>query len=185
MFNFPKSVLQPGDVICEGYYPELSENYYHHYFNQVKEAKASSVVEIGVRAGYSAYAMLLANPSMRYLGLDINSPNEFGFHDGAFEYAQSMLRKEFPKAKLKFKVQDTQKLDKLPGKFDLAHIDGDHSFTGCLHDLYLCENYVKVILVDDYDFVPSVRTAVDQFIAERGFKSKYIKNFRGMMVIWT
>lgn len=185
MFKFPISIIQPGDTVCEGYYPELSENYYHHYFDQIKRFKVKSVVEIGVRAGYSAYAMLSANPKMIYSGYDIDLPNEYGFHDGAFAYAKAMLESEFPKANLSFKVQNSQELSSLPRHFDLAHIDGDHSLHGCTHDLRLCYGTVNIILVDDYDFVPEVRTAVDQFIAMFKLKHEHIKNFRGMMVIWT
>lgn len=185
MFKFPKSILQPGDEVCEGYYPELSENYYHHYFDQIKKFNVKSVVEIGVRAGYSAYAMLSANPTMKYVGYDIDSDNEYGFHSGAFQFASAMLKSEFPKADLQFFVQDSQKLTKIPGNFDLAHVDGDHSFGGCTHDLWICSKAAKILLVDDYDFVPEVRDAVDRFVEAHRFKHEYIKNFRGMMVVHT
>lgn len=46
-----------------------------------------------------------------------------------------------------------------------AHVDGDHSFAGCLHDLNLVANSA-VILVDDCDN-PEVKRAVDTFLRER------------------
>jgi predicted O-methyltransferase YrrM len=183
MFEFPRAILAPGDEVCGSIFADLVD-YYHYYYDQIKRFDASSVVEIGVRAGYSAYAMLSANPKMHYVGYDIDTPNSHGFGQGMFAYAQEMLRREFPQADLQFKCQDTQKLSKLDEEFHLASIDGDHSDAGCTHDLELCFKAATILLVDDYDFLTEVGSAVNRFIKAHDLRHEYVKNFRGMMIIY-
>lgn len=184
-FEFDQNVIPNWDNVGINLHQELNKNYYHHYFDIIKKFNVKSVVEIGVRGGYTAYAMLSANPKMKFLGYDIDKPNPYGYVPNLFDYAKNMLPERFPEANIELLKMDTQKLKTLPGKFDLAHIDGEHSFEGCLHDLKLCTPHVRIILADDYDYVTSIRKAVDTFLQETGFSSEYLATYRGHMLIFT
>ncbi len=70
--------------------------------------------------------------------------------------------------------------------YDLAHVDGDHSFAGCLHDLELVECLgCPWILVDDIDYLPPVRHAVELFLGRTGYRHVYLPSFRGDCLIRT
>jgi len=184
-FVIPREVFAPDDAGCLAMYEDLSQREYPVYYDLVKRFDVKSVVEIGVRSGYSLYAMLSANPTMSVLGFDIDVPNQYGYQAGMFDYAKEMLPKWFPEAKITLRTADTWKMNMFGRKrqFDLAHIDGDHSAGGVHHDLVLCAGHAKVLVADDYDFLPTVREAVDQFLQETGLKGEYISSFRGHMVI--
>jgi hypothetical protein len=123
------------------------------------------IVEIGVRAGYSAFAMLSAAPSASWLGIDVRLPN-YNFADFDAESRRVLAR--FPG--VEFLQADSTKMDLLPEEFqgaDVIHIDGDHSERGCRSDLELAQRSgVRWALVDDVDFLPAVRRAVVSFVVE-------------------
>jgi hypothetical protein len=138
-----------------------------------------SICEIGVRAGYSAFAFLSAAPQAEYLGLDIDG-TDHGGERGFFDYARGVLagfRATLTRA-------DTQQLDRLPGRYDLVHVDGDHTQAGCRHDLELACRAAPHVLVDDCDFIPEVRRACDEFaVAHPELSVEYIDDgARGSLV---
>lgn len=193
-WHYPEWAWFPGDganppdpATVQG----IKEDWLHHYYGYVKEFKIKSVFEIGVRAGYSAFAMFSANPRIFYRGVDINMGVHGGF-SGSVYFALGLLKYHFPDASIQIRIADSQQikfLDTLApsktGRFDLAHIDGDHSYAGALHDLELCLPYSKIMVVDDYDFDLEVRQAVDDFLRlNRELRSEYRKNFRGHMLIF-
>jgi predicted O-methyltransferase YrrM len=122
-----------------------------------------SIVEIGVRAGYSAFAFLCAVPEAHYLGIDADR-GEWGGQEGFFEYAQTTTLREFDN--VEFMRTSSLDLHSLPEEYDFAHIDGDHSYTGAWHDLNLCASCSQVMMVDDYDMIFSVRAAVDHWLVQ-------------------
>lgn len=137
------------------------------------ELKPKSIVEIGVRAGYSAAAFLAACPMATFLGLDADNGRDGG-EVGYSLWTQEMLEDRFPQAKVAVLRCDTQQEDwvsslatrdsQLATSFDLAHVDGDHSYAGCLKDLAQSARVAKAILVDDVDFIPDVERAVCRFL---------------------
>lgn len=133
----------------------------------VKRIQPSRIVEIGVRAGYSAFAMLSAAPDARWLGIDVRLPN-YNFADFDAESRRVLAR--FPG--VEFMQADSLNMDELPAPFrgaDIIHIDGDHSERGCRSDLELAERSgVRWALVDDVDLLPAVRRAVVAFTKARG-----------------
>lgn len=160
---------------------EQAELYYRiKYRIAAQLPPITSIVEIGVRAGYSAYAFLAAQPQARYMGIDADQ-GEWGGEAGYFDRARTVLQG----FAVDFLRADSQRLRALPADYDFAHIDGDHSYLGTLHDLNLCAASCPFLLVDDYDFISTVRAAVNEFIVRNRWGYHYVPDhgFRGNMVL--
>lgn len=125
-----------------------------------------SLLEIGVRAGYSAFSFLTAAPQARYLGIDNNSDTHGGF-TGSLAHARRLLE---PFAATVQELSSTawaQSWGGDPPHFDVVHIDGDHSAAGCVADLRWVEHCrPRVIVVDDFLGIEGVRSACAQFVAD-------------------
>jgi len=142
------------------YLPSL-ETYFRCLFRTVRELNPRSIVEIGVRAGYSAFTMLTACPAARYLGIDLDDGSEGG-NVGASLYAAQLLAPFNAQVML----ANSHHLSRLPD-CDLAYIDGDHSEAGCRSDLEMAARSARRMLVDDYETIADVRRACDAFAADR------------------
>jgi len=143
------------------YTPAVGD-YYTMKYRIVERLGARCIVEIGVRAGYSAFAFLAAT------GLrDAAPPVYIGFDSGQvgaayLRHAASMLQRipGAPAARVELVTLDTQQVDQLPigpdvPPIDLLHVDGDHSTKGCSHDIMLgVRAGARSILVDDFDGPP-------------------------------
>ncbi len=116
------------------------------------------ILEIGVRAGYAAAAFLAACPQASYHGVDAENRQHGGL-PGAVGWARTMLARQFPGRAIRIDAPlDTRQQTPDGSGYDLAHVDGDHSFAGCLHDLELVERLGGPwILVDDIDDLPPVQ----------------------------
>jgi len=123
-----------------------------------------SIVEIGVRAGYTAAAFLAASPGASYLGFDMDSSLHGGWL-GSCKWAEQMLTEKFPASQVEVRICNTQLVDSLPtGPVDVAIVDGDHTHGGCLHDLNLAAKCnPRWILVDDVTFDAGVCRAAKDF----------------------
>ncbi len=152
---------------------------YRTLFELYSLIRPRSVIEIGVRAGYSAWTYFQTMPNGRLLGIDFdgdqNVVNTHGGFHGAYKHAKDIC------GKYDFEIQiaDTRTLTELPPS-DLVYIDGDHTTEGCYHDLCLAETSAKWIMCDDYDTLfggeQLVRIAIDKFCKERGIKGEYYDN---------
>ena len=119
----------------------------------------ASVFEIGVRVGYHASVMMCAAPFASYYGID-NDSGTYGGVRGYCRFALCLLGRY----NFQIELMDSQQLTKLLQSYDLIHIDGDHSYEGCLRDLKLCLPYVKkAIILDDYYYIAEVKKACDAF----------------------
>ena len=158
----PRDLSNPGKIIIE------PENIYHKYYkDKYRIAQCYQpvrIAELGVRYGYSAYSFLLGSDNVElYHGYDIIDGEGGAEHADAHEYA-SQLISQF---NIPFDIENvnTQEIDELIPKFDFIHVDADHSFKGCLHDLELAWHAsTKLIVVDDYDHIESVANATAIFI---------------------
>ena len=121
-------------------------DYYRLKWAIAKVLQPASILEIGVRYGYSARAFLDAAPTAHYVGLDADLP-AFGGHPGALAWAAQSL-KDF---NIELLEENTQSLIRLPGDYyDLVHIDGQQDGDGTFHDLNLALNQGRYILIDGY-----------------------------------
>jgi SAM-dependent methyltransferase len=120
--------------------------YYRLKFAIAKVLKPRTILEIGVRFGYSANAFLQAAPSAKLLGIDLDC-DEFGGQRGALDWA----RKITEKFDAEFVVADSQTMPHFPGGvYDLIHVDGQQDGVGTFHDLRRAASQARWILLDGY-----------------------------------
>jgi len=143
-----------------------------------------SIVEIGVRRGYSAFALLCAAPRASYLGLDADTCT-WGGVPGALWRARRMLLREFPQAHIEVRRVDTAAPGLVLPAADVYFVDADHSREGCARDLALCAEAVDpargaLLLVDDVLHERGVAQAVERFACERGVMPALHLTLRGL-----
>jgi len=120
--------------------------YYRMKYSLSKTINPRSILEIGVRYGYSAITFLESSPEATYLGIDNNSDN-FGGSEGAIEWAKKITGSY----KANFLIADSQQMTSFPGDFyDLIHIDGQQDGDGTIHDLELALEKGAWILLDGF-----------------------------------
>lgn len=182
--------LKPGDPFVAEFAHKMLvfKEYYDLKHRVARFIEPRSIVEIGVRAGYSAAAFLTgAYVGTRYRGYDADMIKSDGLHGGVPGYtawAAHMLHDYFPQHLIEIRQLDTQATPLgLVGVWDFGHIDGDHSEAGCYQDLCSLEAHVRWLLVDDYHFIPDVRRAVDKFLRQRGYENMTINSLRGEKLI--
>jgi predicted O-methyltransferase YrrM len=181
------TVCHPQDGSCQ------AEDFYRNSREKcemVRRFKPNKIVEIGVRLGYSAHAFLCAMPRASYTGFDIVGGRHGGTDIAGLEYPDQILKRDFPEATIRLVKQNTQETKDLGlADVDFFHVDGDHSFEGASHDMALAWKALRsggVMVVDDYDFLPRVRKAVDIFLANHRaemMNHEYIKSFRGDVIM--
>jgi len=191
-WHLPREAICPRDVKgLERWDGGLYREIYRIKHAIALELRPRSILEIGVRAGYSALAFLAASPKAKYVGLDA----ENGQHGGAggpwTPWAVELLRPYDATVR----VVDTQTIGSLAewdmtlfggGSFDLVHVDADHSKAGCMHDMGLAFGVLApggAVLVDDYHFLGGVRRAVDAFAEARGLDLEVRRSPRGEAIL--
>lgn len=155
-------MFMPGDPFVSRLPMKKQKEVYLEKYSFFCLCKPKKVVEIGVRAGYSAYILFQACPEVRYIGIDCNDRG----NAGGVEY-MNWAKKLLGPYKAEIRIQNSQEIESLDiSGVDFVHVDGDHSYAATLHDLGLalgviqCRGYV---LVDDYFYISSVRKAVNSF----------------------
>ena len=133
----------------------VTERHYIAKAEVIASFKPDTAIEIGTRCGYSLLAFHTARPGTRWLVID-------GGMDDDSEQCLAHWRRVIGRYQIPADliVANSHGIRRLPAQ-DFAHVDGDHSFTGCYADLNLVAD-CKVILADDYDNA-EVAAAVDQF----------------------
>src|SRR5262245_7942394 len=105
---------------CEGLSPEQVRRQYLCKHDLALALQPRSILEVGVRAGYSAAAFLAAVPTAAYLGLD-SGGDAHGGVPGFPLWARDMLRQRFPHASVTITLLDTQaEADSITDLFDLV-----------------------------------------------------------------
>jgi hypothetical protein len=174
--------LQPDDPWLATEAPDLVRRIYREKYQIAALLQPRTLLEIGVRAGYSAAAFLSAVPDCTYLGLDADKAVHGGW-PGAPEKARATLKCHF-NGRADVVFVDTQQVVSLPPiSVDLVHVDGDHSYGGCLHDLQLAAGAARWILVDDLEWLPPVRAAVTAFLDQTRHRAIELPTGRGDMLI--
>jgi len=110
--------------------------------------QSKTALEIGVYMGHSQLIMLLANPTMKIVSIDI---------DGTYSSpAVQVLKKYFPESILELHIGDSVKLlESLvnigDNKWSFIHIDGDHTPSVIRKEYELVKQYTNTIVFDDID----------------------------------
>lgn len=164
-----------------------TEEYYRVKYLVAATIRPRSICEIGVKAGYSASAFLQAGTAEYYCGIDYNAGTYGGQVDYTMNYAIKTLHQYDVYVKI-YNNLDSQTINMLPcGAVDLLHVDGDHSYEGCLHDIEMgIASECKWILVDDYDDVPAVKNASLAALDKFKIKEAYYvgdHGYRGNLLI--
>jgi 2-polyprenyl-3-methyl-5-hydroxy-6-metoxy-1,4-benzoquinol methylase len=142
-FDF-RSIAYPDDPMRSAF-PEWV-NYYRLKAAIATVLQPRTILEIGVRYGYSYAAFKNGWPEAHYLGIDLDV-DSFGGTAGAIEWARAMGEA----AGDEFMIGNTQLMDRLPGDvYDLIHIDGQQDGEGTYHDLCIAISQGRWLLVDGY-----------------------------------
>jgi 2-polyprenyl-3-methyl-5-hydroxy-6-metoxy-1,4-benzoquinol methylase len=153
-------------------FPEWVD-YYRGKYAICRAVNPKSILEVGVRFGYSALAFLNAVPHARYTGID-NDSDTFGGSHGALQWA----REQLANYSAQIVVADSQKLATLPGEYyDLVHIDGQQDGDGTFHDLELGLEKAHWLLVDGYFW------SRENMLSATYFMEKYKSLIAGAYVI--
>lgn len=160
-----------------------SGNYYENYYALSSYYQPKSILEIGVRYGYSLGSMISASESIeRVTGID-NDEYIFGALDKAKENIKKYINSN---VELNFSLQDSHEIENLE-YHDIIHIDGDHSYEGKLNDLKLTINSCGIVIIDDYLEFSDVNKSTNDFISYNKdlIKNTYVldNHTRGTMII--
>ena len=187
MFDFKREIIYPKDKKSLKRFEEY-KSYYKIKYDICKEINPKLIVEIGVRAGYSAWSFLQACPGSKYIGIDANNGKHGGQggEDGSYaEWAKTILKGY----DTTFINLDTQKVNEFDFRnVDLFHIDGDHSVDGVQHDLNLAFNTISdrgVMLIDYISYIEDVKIGVYKWINKMIEKIdfEFRPSLRGEMLI--
>lgn len=134
--------------------------YYRLKYAIAQVLDPQTILEIGVRYGYSAAAFMNACPSATYTGIDLDV-DTYGGTKGAIDWARKIL----PPERSNLIVADTQKMSRLPGgHYDLIHVDGQQDEEAVYHDLEMALNQSSHALVDGYLWTEKNFRGVNEFI---------------------
>jgi SAM-dependent methyltransferase len=134
--------------------------YYRTKWAIARILQSQTILEVGVRFGYSALAFLDACPSTRYVGIDLDV-NSFGGCRGAIRWARQSTRPY----RADFMIADSQKMDRFPGRrYSLIHIDGQQDGEGTSHDLMLAIAQADYVLLDGYFWTRENFLSVSEFL---------------------
>ncbi len=187
-FEFDEKIICPQDPTADRKRIDQYKEYYKVKYDICKKQNPDYIVEIGVRAGYSAWTFLQACPDAEYVGYDANNGTHGGQGGKDGKYFQWTKKILFPYKHILFNL-DTQKVDELPPKdVGLFHVDGDHTTKGVQHDLDLAYKAISdtgLILIDDITYIDTVKKGVDKWINKMGDKitSEFVESLRGEMII--
>lgn len=126
---------------------------------------STHILEIGVYMGHSMLIMLLANPRMNITCIDIDPTYAVP--------SVNYLKRKFPKAKINLVINDSVKaLKKINKKFDIIHIDGDHTMEKIYKEILFSldksnkHNEVRLLFDDIESMMPIKRLLLKSFYTQ-------------------
>jgi spermidine synthase len=136
---------------------------YNYYFGMYKKQKllfdlvknCTSVLEIGTYMGHSLFIMLLSNPKLDIVSIDID--------DKYSVPSINVLNSNFEQNIKFIKGNSLNVLDNITEKFDLIHIDGNHDESFILEEFEKCKKNARgtyKVLFDDVISMPNVENHI-------------------------
>jgi len=153
---------------------------YPRYVEMGARLKPRSILELGAFEGYGliGFWMGAGNIVQRLDWVDNESytPDSNAHCCANLAYAAQALHRPLPRS-----IHTLSKEGFVTnGRYDLIHVDGDHTYEGALADmLWAWERKPAALLVDDYDFGTEVRYAVDEFIRMIKRPFEHVPTLRG------
>jgi predicted O-methyltransferase YrrM len=178
-FRLPWKCVYPGDRDKDFI---IVNNYYAWYYTYGKIYRPKSYMEIGVRLGYSTIAVGLGSKELTDIYLFDNNSGEYRLKEG-----EKNIKKMLPCTRIHLYLTDTQKMNTLNFKVDMAHIDGAHTREGVKHDLHLvskCINLGGWVIIDDTKWKHIHDGVCDFLIENKNFKYlEHIDSLRGNVLL--
>lgn len=148
------------------------ENYYEWYAFYASLVKPERILEIGVAYGWSAMAFLAGWPHVKEMFLVDNGL--YGIHprDAELKIMDFCIDKSWAIPDITSIMADSKKIEAFIGwrKFDLVHVDGEHSAAAVRSDILLALDHLTprgVIIVDDTTGLWNIQTEVRVLRTER------------------
>lgn len=172
-------ILPDRDKYREPTWPPI----YAALWDTVRSIHPTSIVEIGGRAGASAWVMLEACPDARVVSYDIDECDPTRICDGGYDGSAAHARLILADRPYTRVAANSLTLESIPA-CDLCYIDGEHSESACLSDMRLAEcSGARAILCDDY-CLGGVRSAVEKFMQENPHRlGRFIPSQTGLFLI--
>ncbi len=143
------------------------------------------VVELGIRAGYSTWAMHAGCSSAGFIGYDSYAPGnqgEYGHEKELRQHAEGL----YSRIGGTLIREDTQRLTRLPAA-DLYHVDAAHRFEAAYRDILLClKSTASAVTVVHDSNAATVKQAIESVMQLQLLHLKHIASDWGDAVIsWT
>ncbi|MCL4510928.1 MAG: methyltransferase domain-containing protein [Bacteroidetes bacterium] len=163
-----------------------AESYYPIYETIARSLQPQSVIEIGALQGFSLISMLKGGAAIaKLLWVD----NE-AYIEGSNLMCEQNIRwylREIGRDRRTVDIHryrsryDLLKLMQREQRYDLIHIDGEHTFEGKLQDLLICTQLKpQYLMLDDYNHLQEVRRAVQYWARSTGSEYFIIDTYRGL-----
>jgi hypothetical protein len=154
----------------------MHSNQRHHELLAELALEASTYLEVGVQDGHSLAAVVGANPAIDVVLCDTWGSEHGGTGKGSHAHIEERLNTlHHTGTRVYLDGYSRLLIPTLTQRFDLVHIDGDHSPEGCLADLRMCWPLTAVrMVVHDQILLVDVRNATFAFLPERSAEFAHI-----------
>jgi hypothetical protein len=160
-----------------------NEDHYSFYYKIFQALNPDSVLELGTCLGFSLAAAAMALPAK---DLHLSWVDDESYLPGSNELAweniwgvfKGRFEGESPFHPLRYWTSPPP-AGRVRGLYQLVHVDGDHSYDGCLKDLEYAEAVrPQIILGHDYHLEEGVRRAVSGFCAKHSYAHFVLDRFK-------
>lgn len=171
----PRSIFDvvPEAIFIERDHPDhapyiRSDNYYEIKYAIAKFLQPRSILEVGVRYGYSLCSLIAGAGAVERITAIDNASYKSDWSDKTKAALSHLSQKSYHSQWIE---QDAATIEAFT-PHDLAHIDGPHNYTDTLKILRLCR--APAILIDDMNNCPDDFKATETFIEENRERIKEV-----------